>query len=224
MISLNHLSRLLSLVLSLLLGVCFYTHLNASEQKEGLQNSDISSRFQKREKKRSQLLQSQYENNSYSSNTSQNSDNNTTFPLNISQKTPTQSSTDIVHNPTIFTNENRAPVRNGVTQETQFSIETSCKISTITTYHHNNGQGMAPGRISLRSQRGQIFGPWNAVSKNALGMSNKLYWSVSPRVTLSKGTYSIIDSDENSWSTNAQSRGQGMASVFGECNSSPKKR
>jgi len=188
--------------------------VNTGRQQSKQEPIDISSRFYNREKSRYQ--QSQYIDEPYNENRGeqgdQESDNREEKNQNQeASRRPSSKSTPI------FAINHRGSVRNGVTQETKFSIKSSCKISSITNYHHNNAKGVQPGTIALRSLRGKSYGPWQARATDASGKLNRLYWSVTPKITIPAGTYIIIDSDERTWSTNIQAKKRGITQVSGTC-------
>ena len=62
----------------------------------------------------------------------------------------------------LFNNSNSAGVANHPTNPTMFTLNAPASISELVTYHWNNGRGARPGTIGLRSQTGQIFGPFAA--------------------------------------------------------------
>jgi len=86
---------------------------------------------------------------------------------------------------------------------------------SITNYHWNNGQGAIPGTISLRDSSGNTLGTWTATTRPGQGGVPNANWDVRPNVTLSPGTYTIIDSDPSTWSQNSQSNNVGMSVVKG---------
>ncbi len=123
---------------------------------------------------------------------------------------------DTLNKNEIFSIQNNRPIKNGVHKKSIFSITSSCKISTITNYHHNN-KATEAGTIGLRSSRGKKYGPWKASAVDSSGKQDIRYWTVIPKITIPAGTYSIIDSDKKTWSTNAQAKNRGMTQIFGTC-------
>ena len=99
----------------------------------------------------------------------------------------------------------------GATTPTIFRIDKPWLVHELVTYHWNNGSGMSPGTIALKAADGTVYGPWNAlgVAGNA-GVANAA-WSVKPNVVIPPGTYTVQDSDQASWSQNAETGGAGMA-------------
>ncbi|HWQ63799.1 MAG TPA: hypothetical protein VN429_05240, partial [Methanospirillum sp.] len=119
-----------------------------------------------------------------------------------------------------WTNENSDAVTNHPTSPTTISFETDVQVLSISTYHWNNGQGgSVPGTIGLKSSDGTIFGPWKATGENGQGGVPNARWTVVPDSSdgtgqvLKKGSYTIIDSDESTWSANEKSKNQGFCTV-----------
>jgi tetratricopeptide (TPR) repeat protein len=116
----------------------------------------------------------------------------------------------------IFNNGNIAGVYNRPTAPTQFTINRAYVITSIMTYHWNNARGTTrPGTIGVRSSDGRTYGPWQATGSPGQGGVVNAYWTVKPNVTLPAGTYTIIDSDPETWAQNAGSNGRGHAFVRG---------
>ena len=113
----------------------------------------------------------------------------------------------------ILNTDNTAGVSNGPTAPNIFKIDKPHLLTYIRNYHWNNGKGATPGTISLKDQNGKIYGPWQAQGTPGMGGISNANWEVSPKIILPEGTYTIIDSDPKTWSTNAQSGGRGMGQV-----------
>lgn len=100
----------------------------------------------------------------------------------------------IARNQVLYTG-NDGGVANGG-RPPRFTLNAPTTISFLMSYHYNNGQGAPPGTLGLRRSDGKMFGPWQATG------INKVYWVVSPEVTLPPGTYEVVDSDPATWSQN----------------------
>lgn len=100
----------------------------------------------------------------------------------------------------VFYNGNDQSVANGGTPPSLI-VARPTNLDMIMTYHYNSGQGATPGTITLQREDGKRFGPWRATAVN------KVYWVVSPQITLPPGTYRVIDSDPGSWSQNGSGQG-----------------
>jgi hypothetical protein len=84
-------------------------------------------------------------------------------------------------------------------------------VAKISTYHWNNGIGTsAIGAIALRSESGEIYGPWQAQGEPGQGGVPNAYWVAYPNASLPAGTYTVIDSDPGTWAQNAASGRAGM--------------
>jgi|CXWL01.1.fsa_nt_gi hypothetical protein len=113
----------------------------------------------------------------------------------------------------IFDNGNIYGVTNGPISPTQFILTQATFITRIENYHYFNN-GRLPGTITLVNSKGQQFGPWYATGTAGQGGVQNAYWVVRPNITLPAGTYSVIDSDPATWSTNAQSANKGFTTVW----------
>ena len=104
-------------------------------------------------------------------------------------------------------------VDNGVTADAVYKINKSWLITQIITYHWNGATGAEPGTIALRAQDGTLYGPWQA--SGLPGQNNVLnaHWIVYPMEVIPKGTYTIVDSDPSTWSSNFNTDGVGMVCV-----------
>ncbi len=110
----------------------------------------------------------------------------------------------------IFNNNNISGVSNNPHNPTEFTISDHYLITHIRTYHWNGGSGATPGTIALEDEDGHTIGQWQAGEWG----SNR-YWYVEPDIALSPGTYTIIDSDNSTWSHNSTSGFRGFAYVGG---------
>ena len=121
---------------------------------------------------------------------------------------------------TLFDNSNTGGVSNGATPP-QFSTggRAYC-LSSLTTYHWNDGQGSAPGTIGLRSvarssANAVAIGPFPATGSSGQGGKADVNWTASVTTPLViQGSYSCIDSDRATWSEDQASDGHGFCSVM----------
>lgn len=113
----------------------------------------------------------------------------------------------------IFDNGNIYGVSNGPVLPTQFKLAEATYITRIEDYHYFNN-GKLPGTITLVNAKGQVFGPWQANGTAGQGGVQNAYWVVKINTLLPAGTYTVIDSDPATWSTNAQSANQGFTTVW----------
>jgi len=112
---------------------------------------------------------------------------------------------------TLLNNWNGESVSSGPTETTTFTIAQPYYVTVVSDYHFYNG-GVLPGTISLRHSDGTLYGPWNAVSGEAVwGVSNSV-WVATPSVIIKPGVYTVIDSDNATWSYNF---GGGFSAVYG---------
>ncbi|OPY28498.1 MAG: hypothetical protein A4E28_01495 [Methanocella sp. PtaU1.Bin125] len=96
---------------------------------------------------------------------------------------------------------------------TEVTFSKPVNISYINTYHWNGAKGATPGTISLKSEDGTIYGPWQATGADGQGGVKNAYWVVYPYVTLKAGKYTVIDSDPSTWATNSAGNYIGFAHI-----------
>jgi tetratricopeptide (TPR) repeat protein len=113
----------------------------------------------------------------------------------------------------LFDNGNIYAVFNNPDVSPQFTIDTDHIIRYIETYHWNNAKGSPPGTISVQHTDGTIYGPWNARSQPGQNNAPNVYWIVNTNTPIKAGTYTIIDSDPETWSQNVESYHTGFARV-----------
>jgi hypothetical protein len=116
---------------------------------------------------------------------------------------------------TVFDSMNTAGVANGPTVPARFTIGQPLVITSVMTYHWNDGRGTRAGTITLREAKGRTYGPWPAVGTPGQGGVPNVSWTCTPNVELPAGTYTIVDSELSTWSQNPESGGRGMAVVRG---------
>lgn len=118
-------------------------------------------------------------------------------------------------NPTVaFDNFNNYGVFNNPSAPTSFTLGASYLLVSIQTYHWNNARGANPGTIKLVHANGTVYGPWVATGiPGSWGVKNA-FWTVSPNVQLPAGTYTVVDSDNATWSCNSQSKNKGFTKVI----------
>lgn len=121
----------------------------------------------------------------------------------------------------LFNNTNTAAVRNGGTINPQFSLNVPTRITQVVTYHWNSGRGARPGAIGLRNNNnGQVF-RFAATGVAGYGGAPNVNWVATPNVNVPAGSYTVLDSDPGTWSSNPQSASQGFAIVRGSALTPP---
>ena len=97
-----------------------------------------------------------------------------------------------------------------------FTINEDRQIAMVATYHWCDGA--YPGTISLQSQDGTIYGPWQAYPRDGMGGVPNRYWEVSAATQsfpiLPAGTYTIVDSRPETWSWTGDAGNRGHSYVF----------
>ena len=119
---------------------------------------------------------------------------------------------------TLFTNTNPGGVIPGATEPATFTV-TSPPIHAlvVATYHYVSPNGVpATGQVSLRGPDGKTYGPWPTTGTEGQGGIANAVWSADVDLTLSAGTYTVIDSDPATWSANEETGGAGMFWINGD--------
>ena len=114
---------------------------------------------------------------------------------------------------TILNNGNIYRVFNKPQQPTTFDLDVTSSVVYLMTYHWNDGKGSVPGTLALRHADGTTYGPWAVRGQPGQGGVPNAYWECEPRVTLTPGHYTVIDSDPSTWSQNDLSGKCGIAKV-----------
>lgn len=116
----------------------------------------------------------------------------------------------------VFNNGNISAVYNQPTSPTTFKLATSYVITKVMTYHWNDANGTTvTGTHSFKDANGKIYGPWKTTGSAGQGGVPNAYWNSTPNITLPAGIYTIIDSDESTWSQNSGSGGKGQSIING---------
>jgi hypothetical protein len=114
-------------------------------------------------------------------------------------------------------NWNAKAVQNGPPDEyPTFTINEPVTVTYIDSYHWNDGKGVdEPGSLSLGSDDSTQYGPWTMNGRDGQGGAPNVIWYKEfseGDVVLQPGTYSVIDFDPQTWSSNAAS---GHTGFFG---------
>jgi len=114
----------------------------------------------------------------------------------------------------IYKNYNIGGVQSNPSNPTTFTIDTPHYITNIQTYHYFNG-GALPGTLALQSNDETTYGPWKATGSSGQGNVANAYWDVYPNITIPAGTYTVLDSNNSTWSHNRESNYSGMTKIEG---------
>lgn len=107
-------------------------------------------------------------------------------------------------------------VYNGAISPTTFTNNEAWTITAITTYHWNDGNGVEPtGTIGLQAADGTMYGPWETTGVMDYGIMIYTFWTTSPNVQIPPGTYTVIDSDPDTWAQNDATEGAGFVTING---------
>jgi hypothetical protein len=124
----------------------------------------------------------------------------------------------------LFDNTNAALVGNGGQRPTFNTAGRTYCLTSVQTYHWNNGKGApASGYVGLTAAAPSLGGPgpvgfWKAAGSTGAGGVPNAIWRVSlSRETpiVIRGTYSCSDSSAGTWSQNQASAGLGFCVVAG---------
>lgn len=115
----------------------------------------------------------------------------------------------------LYNNGNIYTVFNGPKNPTTFVLPRAALITTISTYHWNNARGARPGTIALRDSSGRVYGPWGATGSPGMYGVPNANWNAAANIRLNPGEYTVIDSDNSTWSHNAQSANAGFVMIKG---------
>jgi len=94
-------------------------------------------------------------------------------------------------------------------------------VTSVRTYHWNNGKGAPAGQITLKASDGTVYGPWQATGIPGQGGVPNASWEARPQQVIPAGAYTVIDSDPSTWSQNSATNGKGMCSAYGIPSSTP---
>lgn len=116
---------------------------------------------------------------------------------------------------TIFYNANDQGVLPHPTQSTQFTLKTPIRLTYMMNYHWTQNNVGTPGRISMKHSDGTMYGPWQTHASREGGHVNNAIWECEPDVLLKKGTYTVLDSQPETWAQNQGTGGRGITEIRG---------
>lgn len=114
----------------------------------------------------------------------------------------------------VFDNGNTLGVKEGG-KPPRVQITQDIVVTEISSYHYNKGKGATPGQLSLKSDSGTVYGPWQTTGQMGQGNVPNAFWVAKPDAKVPAGTYTILDSSPGTWSQNAKSNGFGFATIQG---------
>jgi len=114
----------------------------------------------------------------------------------------------------LYYNGNDLAVFNGG-KSPSFTLAKPAKITSVMTYHWNDGMGVAGGTIAFKGSDGKTYGPWPTRTEPTSGPNVSVYWYAEPGVVIPAGTYTVVDSNPETWAKNDESAGLGMTAVKG---------
>jgi len=114
----------------------------------------------------------------------------------------------------LFSVGNSNAVSNGAVSP-EFKLKRDAVITQIQTYHWNNGQGVIPGLIGLHRKNSSYTQWFPAFGTAGTGGAFNVNWVANVNINLTAGYYYILDSDLNTWSSNATTHYRGFSSITG---------
>ena len=121
----------------------------------------------------------------------------------------------------LWTNSNTLVVQNGPGGRPAFGLSSPACVTQVVTYHWNNGRGATPGKISIQQapSSGPVLGTFQAAGTSGQNNVPNANWvaNIDPPLMLKPDNYSVIDSDDLTWSRNQRSNLRGFAEVYGIC-------
>ncbi len=97
-----------------------------------------------------------------------------------------------------------------------FTIDTPHLITEMYSYNYGDGEGSpGPGTLALRAADGAVYGPWECTADEGQGGVPNALWFAYPDAEIPAGTYTVVNSNPETWSHNEQSGGLGFAYVKG---------
>lgn len=115
----------------------------------------------------------------------------------------------------LFNNGNIYRVFNKPNRMTTFSLGQPTLITSLMTYHWNDGGGQDPGTVTLMHQDGTRYGPFQTHGSLGQGGVPNAYWICEPNVVVKSGVYIVLDSDINTWAQNDLSQNCGICDIKG---------
>ncbi|QDU53064.1 RHS repeat-associated core domain-containing protein [Gimesia panareensis] len=126
-----------------------------------------------------------------------------------------QPQTEETKEETIFYNANDQGVLPQPTQPTQFTLKTPIRLTYMMNYHWTQNNEGTPGTIALKHENGTMYGPWQTHAPREGGRPNNAIWECAPDVLLIKGTYTVLDSQPETWAQNQGTGGRGITEIRG---------
>ena len=112
-----------------------------------------------------------------------------------------------------FSISNIDTVSNGPKNPTTWTTREPVLVTSIRTYHWNDGRGASPGSISLKHEDGSVYGPWATMGADGMGGVKNAQWVVDLKVIVKPGAYTVVDSDPATWAQNAGSGQRGFVTI-----------
>lgn len=94
-----------------------------------------------------------------------------------------------------------------------FNLAVPTVVTWVATYHYNGGAGVTPGEIGFVDTKTGAVCSFAATAESS--SPNPINWIITPSVQLEPGLYGVVDSDDETWSSNGLSGGKGFARIRG---------
>lgn len=116
----------------------------------------------------------------------------------------------------IYENNSIQGVSDNPGSPTTIVISEPHMITGIFTYHWNaQSSGYIGQTIRLQHSDGTVYGPWDVSAANGSGGKPNVNWFTFPNEVLKPGTYTLIDSDNATWSWAYDTNNKGICIVKG---------
>ncbi|EKD33320.1 MAG: hypothetical protein ACD_76C00045G0006 [uncultured bacterium] len=92
---------------------------------------------------------------------------------------------------------------------TAFTLDKTYRVTELGTYHWNDGNGSPAQTLQIVSADGKTYGPWQTTIRD------RYYWIATIDIELPPGSYTVIDSEPATWAQNEETKGMGIAWMFG---------
>lgn len=115
----------------------------------------------------------------------------------------------------LFDNHNDMTAAAVPSSSTEFVLEEAALVAEVYTWHVPGAKNLSrAGTISIETPEGTVLGPWPAVAISyAPGMA--VLWRATPNTPLVAGSYTLLDSEPETWFQNTASGNAGFAQLLG---------
>ena len=95
-----------------------------------------------------------------------------------------------------------------------FTLGKPAIVTDLTTYHYMDAGLPSSGTLGLKSSDGKTYGPWPTKGLDGQGGKKNAFWQATPNAEIPAGSYTVVDSDPGTWSTNSKAKGIGFTTLW----------